>query len=100
MTVTQLSPPLPLHTPRGDGLAHFMIDYGPEFHLMWTVFIDATGECWTFQNPDIRAIKNFTLGRTSTSPIRSTPLTETKHQTPSLPNGLLMKSKPMNGTHS
>ena len=21
---------------------------------MWVVFIDATGECWTFQNPEIR----------------------------------------------
>lgn len=69
MTITQLNPPLPLETPRGKGLAHFLIDYGPEFHLMWTVFIDATGECWTFQNPEIRATKNVTLGRTSTTPI-------------------------------
>ena len=63
MSVTQLNPPLPMETPRGPGLAHFLIDYGPETHLMWTVFLDASGECWTFQNPEIRAAKNFTLSR-------------------------------------
>jgi hypothetical protein len=71
MSVTQLNPPLPLETPRGKGLAHFMIDYGPEHHLMWTVFITATGECWTFQNPEVRAGRNITLGRTAVTPIRA-----------------------------
>ena len=71
MSITQLNPPLPMQTPRGQGLAHFLIDYGPETHLMWTVFLDASGECWTFQNPEIRAAKNMTLGRTATSPIRA-----------------------------
>ena len=59
----QLDPPLPLMTPKGAGLAHFLIDYGAELHLMWTVFIDATGECWTFPNPQIRIQNNVTLGR-------------------------------------
>ena len=92
MTVTQLNPPLPLETPRGTGLAHFMIDYGPEHHLMWTVFIDATGECWTFQNPEIRAIKNVTLGRIATTPIRARPVNESL-DTPFAPNGKV------NGSH-
>ena len=70
MTLTQLNPPIPLQTPRGPGLAHFVIDYGPESHLMWTVFLDASGECWTFQNPEIRAATNISLGRPSVSPIR------------------------------
>ncbi len=70
MTVIQLNPPLPMETPKGAGLAHFMIDYGPESHLMWTVFLDASGECWTFQNPEIRAAKNISLGRTTLSTIR------------------------------
>ena len=35
--ITQLNPPLPLRTSKGDGLAHFVIDYGPESHLMWVV---------------------------------------------------------------
>jgi len=40
-----------------------VIDYGPEYNLFWVVFIDATGECWTYSNKDIRAQKNITLGR-------------------------------------
>ena len=32
--ITQLDPPLPLETPRGAGLAHFVIDYGPEADLV------------------------------------------------------------------
>lgn len=63
--ITQLNPPLPLLTPKGAGLAHLVIDYGPEHDLMWTVFLDASGECWTFANPDVRATKNLTLGRTT-----------------------------------
>lgn len=63
MTIKQLNPPLPLKTPRGDGLAHFLIDYGPDYDLMWTVFLDQSGECWTFPNPQIRAVKNETLNR-------------------------------------
>lgn len=62
--IVQLNPPLPLLTPKGSGLAHFLIDYGPEFDLHWTVFLDNSGECWTFGNRDVRATKNVTLGRT------------------------------------
>ena len=63
--ILQINPPIPLETPKGRGLAHFVVDYGPEHHLMWTVFLDANGECWTFSNPNVRAIKNITMGRTS-----------------------------------
>lgn len=61
--IFQLNPPLPVSTPKGSGLAHLVIDYGPEHNLFWVVFIDATGECWTYPNPEIRAQKNITLGR-------------------------------------
>lgn len=63
MPILQLNPPLPLETPKGSALAHFLIDYGPEFNLMWICFNDKNGECWTWQNSDIRAQKNITLGR-------------------------------------
>jgi hypothetical protein len=63
--ILQLDPPLPLVTPKGNGLAHFLIDYGPEEHLMWTVALDDGGECWTFPNPQIRFAANPTMGRTS-----------------------------------
>jgi hypothetical protein len=61
--ITQLDPPLPMTTPKGDGWAHFLIDYGPEAALMWVVFMDADGACWTVPNPEVRMYKNWTLGR-------------------------------------
>ena len=61
--MVQLNPPIPLDTPKGPGLATFVIDYGIEHHLYWVVFIDETRECWTFSNTEIRAQKNLTLGR-------------------------------------
>jgi hypothetical protein len=63
MPVQQLDPPLPMTTPRGNGLAHFLIDYGPETHLMWVVFLDEDGACWTVPNPEIRLAPNWSLGR-------------------------------------
>jgi len=66
--IQQLNPPLPIRTPKGPALAHFLIDYGPESNLFWVCFINSTGECWTFANPDIRADKNITLGRDYISP--------------------------------
>lgn len=61
-THLQLSPPLWLRTPKGVGLAHFLIDYGPEHDLLWVVADDATGEVWTVPNPDVRFIPNYSLG--------------------------------------
>lgn len=63
-SILQLDPPLPLNTPKGEGMAHVLIDYGPESDLYWTVFITTSGEIWTFSNRDVRASKNITLGRT------------------------------------
>lgn len=60
----QLNPPLPMITPKGEGFAHILLDYGPESDLYWTVLITATGEIWTFANHQVRAGKNITLGRT------------------------------------
>lgn len=61
----QLNPSIPVITPRGSGEAVGWIDYSPEHDLMWIVFLDDNCECWIFQNKDIRAHKNFTLGRTA-----------------------------------
>jgi hypothetical protein len=60
----QLNPPIPMNTPKGEGFAHILIDYGPESDLYWTVLITATGEIWTYANRYVRASKNITLGRT------------------------------------
>lgn len=60
--ILQLNPPLPLETPRGKALAHFVIDDGPEHHLMWVCF-QQDGQCWTWQNTDIRAETNLSYNR-------------------------------------
>lgn len=62
--ILQLNPPLPMKTPKGSAMAHFLIDYGPEHHLLWVCFQES-GECWTWQNPDILACENITFGRTA-----------------------------------
>ena len=59
----QLNPPIPMNTPKGEGFAHILIDYGPESDLYWTVLITETGEIWTYANKFVRASKNITLGR-------------------------------------
>jgi len=62
--ILQLNPAIPLMTPKGESLCHFLIDYGIEDNLYWVCFINETGECWTYSNPEIRACKNITIGRT------------------------------------
>jgi hypothetical protein len=68
--LVQLNPPLPLETVKGSGWAHFVIDYGPEAALLWVVFMDADGACWTIPNPEVRMTKNWTMGR---RPDKATP---------------------------
>jgi hypothetical protein len=61
--LTQLNPPLPLETSKGPGWAHFVLDYGPESALLWVVFMDVDGACWTVPNFEVRMSYNWTLGR-------------------------------------
>ena len=63
MTAIQLDPTIPLLTPKGSGSAIFMIDYGPEHHLLWVVIDDATGEIWSWPNPQVRGERNISMGR-------------------------------------
>jgi hypothetical protein len=67
--IIQLNPPIPLITPKGKAMAHVLLDYGIEYDLIWICFIDETGECWNFRNPEIRLQKNLTFGRTNVSPL-------------------------------
>lgn len=66
--ITQLTPPLPLETPKGSGLAHFVIDYGPEADLVWVVFMDKDGASWSVPNPEVRMSFNWTMGRRRPKP--------------------------------
>jgi hypothetical protein len=61
--MTRIDPPLPLDTPKGPAMAHFLIDYGPEHHLLWVCFQDDSGECWTWSNKDVRLQHNLSMGR-------------------------------------
>lgn len=63
MSVTQLNPTLPLDTPKGPALAHFLIDYGEEHNLIWVAIQNETGEIWAWPNPQVRGQKNITFGR-------------------------------------
>ncbi len=63
MSMLQLDPPIPMTTPKGEGFAHILLDYGPESDLYWTVLLTQTGEIWTYANRHVRASKNITLGR-------------------------------------
>jgi hypothetical protein len=71
----QLNPPIPVYVPskQQTGLAHILIDYGPEFHLIWTVVMDLTGEVWSLPNPEIRGQKNITMGRLPAEPACTCP---------------------------
>lgn len=64
----QLNPTIPLDTPKGPGFAHALIDYGQEHDLIWVVFINETGECWSFRNPEVRLQTNITMGRVASEP--------------------------------
>jgi hypothetical protein len=66
--ITQLNPPIPVVTPRGKGFAHMVIDYGVEHNLLFVVFQNDTGECWSWRNQDIRAQNNITMSRVAEAP--------------------------------
>lgn len=71
--ILQLNPPLPLLTPKGPALAHLVIDYGPEAHLLWVCFLDSGGECWAYSNPEVRAVDNTSMGRRAIKKPRQVP---------------------------
>ncbi len=48
---------------KGYGEAIAVIDYSPEFNLLWVVALDSNGEIWTVPNHDVRLIKNYSIGR-------------------------------------
>ena len=61
--IHQLNPTIPLTTPKGDGYAILLLDYSQEHNLIWVVALDESGEIWSFQNPEVRMVKNVTMGR-------------------------------------
>jgi hypothetical protein len=68
----QLNPTIPVITPKGNGWAFFLIDRSQEHNFEWVVFLDHSGECWTFCNSEIRIQKNYTLLRNNISEFKET----------------------------
>jgi hypothetical protein len=61
--IIQLDPMLPLDTPKGIGWAFAMIDYSQDHDTIYKVIITETGEIWDIPQPQVRGVKNFTMGR-------------------------------------
>lgn len=78
----QLNPPIPLVTPKGKAWAIGLIDYGPQWDLQWITFMHETGECWTFDNKQIRQEENYTFGIPKPSPIQMANVTSDKEKSP------------------
>lgn len=68
--ILQLNPTVPLTTPKGEGYAIALIDYGEDHDLKWVVIQNDSGEIWTWNNDKVRGIKNITSGRTEISKIQ------------------------------
>ena len=84
--MTQLNPPLPLHTPKGRALAVALIDYGPQWDLQWVTFLNDNGECCTFRNSQIRQERNHTFDFSKPSEISNpTDIGEKKPEAPIRP---------------
>ena len=68
MSFTQLNPPIPVHViDKGKGQAFAVIDYGPEFDLLWVTGMDEGGEIWCVPNPAVRLQTNWSLGRSKST---------------------------------
>ena len=58
----RLDPPIPLETVKVPAMAHFLNDCGDERDIQWVCFLE-NGQIWWIPNTDVRACKNFSLGR-------------------------------------
>ena len=62
MVIVRLDPPIPLETPKGYALAHFLCDEGAEADDTWICFHD-DGQIWRWPNYRVRACRNVTQDR-------------------------------------
>lgn len=61
-SIIQLSPPLWVYTPLGEGWALFLIDYGMNHNTCWVVALNKTRRMKHFDSNDIRLAENQTYG--------------------------------------
>jgi hypothetical protein len=100
--LTQLTPPIPLDTPKGKAWAIALIDYGPQWDLQWVTFIHGTGECWTFTNRDVRQEENMTFHIPKPSPLYQKPALDgapNGHAVNGMDGETPMRPASLNGRH-
>jgi hypothetical protein len=63
---TELRSPIPVVVEeKGEGYAIAVLDYGPDWHLIFVVVLNDGGAIWCVPNPKLRVQANWTLGRTT-----------------------------------
>lgn len=58
MIALQLNPPIPVVTPKGDGLARIAFDYGPDLNPVFLVELNDSREWLCFDMIDMRGSGN------------------------------------------
>lgn len=59
----QLNPTIPVDTPKGRGYAIWREGMSQEHETLWTVVLDETGQFWDMPQSQIRALRNYSMGR-------------------------------------
>jgi hypothetical protein len=67
----QLNPPLFVVTPRGDGIARVMIDYGPDLNPMFVVELNESRDILCFDMIDCKGSGNSAWGLEHPEPFES-----------------------------
>ena len=60
--IHQLSPPIHVNTPKGEGDTLFLIDYGVNINSVWVVHLHNSGEVLHFDSSDVRIMGNLMYG--------------------------------------
>ncbi len=60
--IIQLNPPIWVQTPKGEGDALLIIDYGVHYNTVWVVHLFEDGQVLHFDSSDIRAMGNAMYG--------------------------------------
>lgn len=81
--IIRLNPSIPLYVPeRDDTMEAWFVVYDREHHMSWIGPLDSTGEIWEFSNPNVRACKNESIGRTLESVTKRKKRANKAHKAP------------------
>jgi hypothetical protein len=64
----QLEPPVKLRHKDGRKFtALVLLDYGPDYEMLWIGGFEDSGEIWAVPNRELRLVENVSLGREDTA---------------------------------